>query len=399
MKSNRIMQAACCMCLATTALVNGFAPLLFVTFENYYGMTRENLAALIALNFMTQVATALLMSKVIDRLGYKISSAAGLIFVAAGLFGLAVLPYAMPAFSGIFAAVALYALGSGILNITINPVVNQCIREESSRSLLFSSYCWGFVAVILLSTLFFHIFGTANWRILACLWIIVPLSCLILFLLSPIASPVNRGGGGAEKPVLPLKALLSQSVFICVALAMLCAGAAEHAMSQWASMFAEVGLNVSKTAGDLAGPTLFAVLMGVSRILYPVISRKISLEKYMLASGVLCVSGYLLAAFAPTPALAFIGCGVCGFAAGIFWPGTISLASKRFPGAGTAMFAALSLTGNIGGAAGPAVVGVILERAQSFSVALAVVSLFPFILAVCVAYYMRDGKINKKMSP
>lgn len=380
------------MCLATTALVNGFAPLLFVTFENDYGITYENLAVLIALNFMTQVATALLMSKIIDRLGYKISSVAALICVIAGLAGLAILPDIFPPFAGLLTAVALYALGSGILNITINPVVNQCIRDESSRSLLFSSYCWGFVGVILVSTLFFHVFGTANWRILACLWGIIPLICMILFLLSPIKPPVKTNDTDGEKSAIPLKVLLAQPVFIFVAVAMLCAGASEHAMSQWASMFAQVGLNVSETAGNLAGPLLFAVLMGFSRILYPVISRRISLEKYMFTSGILCVGGYMLAALAPTPALAFIGCGLCGLAAGIFWPGTISLASKRFPEAGTVMFAVLSLTGNIGGAAGPGIVGMILDRRDSFGFALSVVSLFPFILALCVAYYMREGK-------
>ena len=390
------------MCLATTALVNGFAPLLFVTFESYYGITLENLAALIALNFLTQVATALLLSKVIDALGYKISSAIALISVMLGLAGLAILPDILPPFIGLCIAVGFYALGSGILNITVNPVVNQCIREESSRSLLFSSYCWGFVVVILVSTLFFHLFGTENWRVLACFWVIIPLACLILFLLSPIKHPraiMADMTDNADKPQskIPLRELLSQRVFLVVALAMLCAGASEHAMSQWASMFAEVGLNVSKTAGDLAGPTMFAALMGVSRLLHPLIFRltrnKITLERYMLASGLLCVGGYMLAAFAPTPVLAFIGCGLCGFAAGIFWPGTISLASKRFAHGGTAMFAVLSLTGNIGGASGPAIVGMILDRTESsFSAALSIVSVFPLILALCVAYYMRKQK-------
>jgi MFS family permease len=213
---------------------------------------------------------------------------------------------------------------------------------------------------------------------------------MVLFLLSPIKPPAGRPDSAA--PALPLKSLLIQPVFIAVALAMLCAGASEHGMSQWASMFAEAGLNVSKTAGDLAGPLLFAVLMGLSRILYPAISRRVSLEKYMLASGIFCMFGYLLAGLAPVPALAFTGCGICGFSAGIFWPGTISLASKRFPEAGTAMFAALSLAGNIGGASGPAVVGALLERFDSFGTALAAVSLFPFILAAGVAYYMREAK-------
>lgn len=400
MNKNIITQSACCMCLATTAVINNFAPLLFVTFENSYGVTRENLAALIALNFITQVAAALLLPKFIDKLGYKRASAAALICVIAGLFGLAFLPDILPPFAGLFAAIALYALGSGILNITLNPVINQCVKEQSSRSLLYSSYCWGYVCIVLFSTLFFHTFGTENWRILACLWSMVPLADLILFLLAPIQpNTMNdiKDSKNSKKTAMPLKLLLSQQIFIIIALAMLCSGASEHSMSQWASMFAEIGLNISKTTGDLAGPLLYAVLMGLSRILYPVIfkiTRRITLEIYMFVSGVLCVLGYVLAAFAPISALAFAGCGLCGFSAGIFWPGTISLASKRFPEAGTAMFAVLSLTGNIGGAVGPAIVGMVSERMQSFNLAMFIVALFPFILAISVAYYMREEKIK-----
>lgn len=400
---NLIMKSACCMCLATTAVINNFAPLLFSMFQSSYGVTLENLAVLIALNFITQVAAALTLPKIIDKFGYKISSVTALLCVVAGLFGLAFLPDLLPPFIGLITAIILYALGSGILNITLNPVIDECVTDESARSLLYSSYCWAYVSVVLLSTLFFYQFGIHNWKILACLWSLVPLIDLILFVLAPIKShkaKISKNSEKSEKSGLSLKALLKQNIFVVLAFAMLCAGASEHSMSQWASMFAEVGLNVSKTAGDLAGPCVFAVLMGLSRVLYPFIfkiTRKITLEIYMLASGILCVLGYITAAFAPIPAFAFVGCGLCGFSAGIFWPGTISLASKRFPEAGTMMFAVLSLTGNIGGAAGPAIVGTISEKLGSFNTAMFTVSLFPFILAISVAYYIRESKRRLKL--
>ena len=338
----------------TQAVVNNFAPLLFLTFAGDYGLTLDQITLITTVNFLVQLCVDLLSAKWIDRVGYRAGIIAAHALAGAGLVGMAALPQVLDnAYTGLMAAVVLYAIGGGIIEVLISPIVEACPTEkkEAAMSLLHSFYCWGHVAVVLVSTAFFTVFGVERWRILACIWAAVPILNIFYFSQVPIYPIVS------EQEKLPVRRLLGRKAFWLIGVLMVCAGASEQAMSQWTSAFAESALGVSKTAGDLAGPCAFALLMGTARALYGKFSDRIPLKKAMLGSAVLCIGCYGLAVFAGNPVLGLLGCALCGFSVGIFWPGTFSLAAKELPAGGTAMYALLALAGDLGCSSGPTVVG------------------------------------------
>ncbi len=346
---------ACYLGYITQAISANFAPLLFLTFRGSYGIPLEKLTLIPSLYFLTQLVVDLASAKFVDRVGYRACVVAAEAVSAAGLAGLAFLPDLLPdPFAGILISVVVYAVGSGLLEVLVSPIVEACPFDNKAgvMSLLHSFYCWGCVGVILGSTLFFALFGIAHWRVLACLWAVVPLANLFNFATCPIERLVEEGEG------MSLGQLLRTPLFWLLALLMMCAGASELSMSQWASAFTESALGVSKTLGDLAGPLMFAVLMGLSRVFYGKFSEKVDLMRFMLVSGALCVGCYLLAGLSRAPALGLAGCALCGLSVGIMWPGTFSIAARVCRTGGTAMFALLALAGDLGGSLGPTVVGV-----------------------------------------
>ncbi|MGN0299393.1 MAG: MFS transporter [Lachnospiraceae bacterium] len=345
----------------TQAIVNNFVPLLFLTFASDYNLSLDKITLITTINFAVQLCVDLLSTKVIDRIGYRISIMIAHGCAAAGLIGLAFFPTLFGnAYAGIMVAVVLYAIGGGVIEVLISPIVEACPtkKKEAAMGLLHSFYCWGHVGVVLLSTLFFSVFGIKNWKMMACIWALVPLINILYFSLVPIYPIVN------ENEKMSFESLLKQKVFWLIVILMICAGASEQAMSQWASAFAESGLKVSKTIGDLAGPCAFAVCMGTARAIYGKYSDRFLLRQMMMGSAVLCIGCYLLAIFAGNPVLSLIGCSLCGFSVGIFWPGTFSIAAVQLPGGGTAMYALLALAGDVGCSAGPTVVGMIANAAD-----------------------------------
>lgn len=340
----------------TQAIVNNFAPLLFLTFSRQFDLTLDKITLITTVNFAVQLTVDLVSAGLVDKIGYRISVIAAHVFSAAGLLGLALLPVVLPdAYAGILLSVVLYAIGGGLIEVLISPIVEACPTEkkEAAMSLLHSFYCWGHLGVILLSTLYFSLAGIENWPLLAVLWALIPVLNCFYFARVPLYSVV-----GNRQP-LSIGQLLRQKVFWLLLVLMICAGASEQAMSQWASAFAESALKVTKAVGDLAGPCTFALLMGVARALYGKHSEKLPLRRMMLLCALLCIGSYLLAALAQSPALALIGCAVCGFSVGIFWPGTFSLAAKQMPAAGTALYAFLALAGDVGCSGGPTLVGLV----------------------------------------
>ena len=363
----------------TQAIVNNFVPLLFLTFQSQYDISLEMLGLLVTINFGVQLFVDFIAAKFIDKIGYRIAIVAAHIFSGAGLIGLAVFPEILPPYAGIVLAIVFYAVGGGILEVLVSPIVEACptTKKEAAMSLLHSFYCWGHVFVVLASTLFFTLAGIENWKWMAVIWSVVPFANAVYFSLVPIANIVEDGKG------MSIKELFKNKTFWILFLLMICSGASEQGMSQWASAFAESGLKVSKTVGDLAGPCLFALLMGLSRALYAKLSDKISLKAAMVGSGCLCIVCYLLAAFAPHPALGLIGCAVCGFSVGIMWPGTFSLASGSLPAGGTAMFAFLALAGDLGCGSGPTIVGAVAERfGDDLKIGVLSAIVFPILLVV-----------------
>ncbi len=353
---------ACFIGYIVQAIVNNFVPLLFLTFENTYHIPLSQITMLITINFGVQLLVDLLSTGFVDKIGYKASILIAHGASALGLLGLVILPEVFPsAFAGLLTAVIIYALGGGLIEVLISPIMESCPTEnkEKAMSLLHSFYCWGHVGVVLFSTIFFRVFGIEHWKILTCIWVAIPIINAAIFVSAPIAPLVEEGETG-----LSMIQLFKNKIFWVLMLMMLCAGASEQSVSQWASTFAEKGLGVSKTLGDLTGPMAFAILMGSARAFYGKFGHKIDLDKFMMGSGALCILSYLCISLTHSPVLALAGCAICGLSVGIMWPGTFSKASASIRNGGTAMFALLALAGDLGCSGGPTLVGYVSSMAE-----------------------------------
>lgn len=369
---------ACYIGFITQAIVNNFAPLLFVTFQREYRISWDAIALMISVNFGVQLVTDACAAWVIARIGERKSIMAAHICCGSGILLLAFLPKVLAdPYRGLLAGIVCYAIGGGLIEVLVSPIVEACPieKKEAAMSLLHSFYCWGHVGVIILSTVFFSLFGMENWWILACFWALVPFANTWLFSGVPICALVEEGKS------MSLSELIREKMFWILFVVMVCAGAAEQGMSQWASAFAETGLGVTKTIGDLAGPCMFAVCMGVARAWYGKFSEKIVLHTFMIISGILCVISYLLAGLAGSPFAGLAGCTLCGLSVGIMWPGSFSTGAKVLRRGGTAMFALMALAGDLGCSAGPGLVGLVSEMAEgSLKPGLLSAIIFPVVL-------------------
>lgn len=380
---------SCFIAYIVQAIVNNFSPLLFLTFHETYQIPMSQITLLVTINFAVQLLVDLLATKFVDRIGYRTSIVAAHFFAAAGLVFLAVLPERMEPFTGLLIAGCTCAIGGGLIEVLISPIMESCPTDnkEAAMSLLHSFYCWGHVGVVLISTIFFAVLGTGSWKILAVIWALIPFCNAFVFVKAPLASLISEDETG-----MSIRELLFNRTFWLLMLMMVCAGASEQAVSQWASAFAEQGLGINKTAGDLAGPMMFAICMGTSRAIYGKYGEVLNLDLFMRGSTILCVVSYLMISLAPIPALSLAGCAVCGFSVGIMWPGTYSKAAAALKTGGTAMFALLALGGDLGCSGGPAVVGIVSDLAggdMKMGILAAVV--FPFLLACSLFLGERKG--------
>lgn len=378
MKNYQKTKIACYLGFITQAIAANFAPLLFLKFHADYGISLGNIALISTCFFFTQLVVDLFCAKFVDKIGYRTCIVTSEVSSALGLIGLAFLPELLPnPFVGIIISVIIYAIGSGLIEVLCSPIVEACPFEnkEATMSLLHSFYCWGSVGTILVSTAFFAIFGIDSWKYLAALLALVPAINIYNFATCPIEYLVEDGEG------MSIPALFKTPLFWIAIILMVCSGASEISMAQWASAYAEAALGLSKTMGDLLGPCLFAVAMGICRILYGKYGEKVNLTKFMLGSGVLCVGCYILASLFLNPIVGLIGCILCGFSVGIMWPGTLSISSKKFPAGGTAMFALLAMAGDLGGSIGPGIVGRVTQIANdNIRIGMRVGLIFPIVL-------------------
>lgn len=374
----------------TQAIVNNFAPLLFLTYMSEYRLGLDKITLITTVNFAVQLMVDLLSAKTVDRIGYRISVIAAHIFAASGLIGLSVLPeiFADP-FAGIMVAVILYAIGGGIIEVLISPIVESCPTEgkEAAMSLLHSFYCWGHLFMVIVSTVFFAVFGIERWHVLSVIWALVPAFNVFYFSVVPLFPVVPEG-----QETTPVRSLIRNRVFWLLFILMICAGASEQGMSQWASAFAERSMGLSKTLSDLAGPCVFAALMGISRALYGRYADRLPLKKAIIGSALLCILSYILSIIPGQPVLNVAGCALCGFSVGMFWPGTFSMSAANIPGGGTAMFALLALAGDIGCSSGPSVVGFVANAASGeLKAGLAAAIVFPVVM-LTGTLLLRAGK-------
>ncbi|WP_124099359.1 MFS transporter [Ruminococcus sp. Marseille-P6503] len=372
---------ACYTGYITQAVVNNFAPLLFAVFQKSFDLSVAQIGFLVAYNFAVQAAVDFLAAGFVDKIGVRRCTVFAHFVTSAGLILMGILPFALNnGYAGLLIASTLCAVGGGLIEVLISPIIEALPsgNKSAGMSLLHSFYCWGHAGIILVSTLYFNIFGIENWQYLSFTWAIVPFLNAFAFIRCPLCPLVEEG------KAVGIKKLAARKLFMLFLLMMLCSGAAEQAISQWTSYFAQNGLHISKTAGDLIGVCLFALLMGTSRALYVKISEKIPLKKFIALCALLCMSGYLAAVFSPVPVLSLIACGICGFSVGIMWPGVYSLTAQAFPSGGTAMFALLALAGDIGCSAGPALVGQVSQLSGSLKTGILCAAVFPLLLYICV---------------
>ena len=382
---------ACYLGFVTQAITANFTPLLFLTFKGTYGISLEKIALIPLVFYLTQLFIDLVATKYADKIGYRTCVIVSQVVSALGLILMAILPEILSSpFIGVLISVVLYAVGSGLVEVLVSPIVEACPFENKDgvMSLLHSFYCWGAVGVILGSTLFFAVFGIENWKILTCIWALVPLYNTFNFINCPIERLVEDGES------MGVRKLLKTPLFWLMIMLMICAGASEATMTQWTSAFTEAAIKMPKTIGDLLGPCLFAAFMGITRVIYGKFSEKLNLIKVMLICGIVCAGCYLLASLSPIPVLGLAGCALCGFAAGIMWPGSVCVSSQKFPKGGTAMFAFLALAGDLGAAVSPTMVGSLAEMAGgNLKMGLLVATVFP-VLLVCglLILKMKSGK-------
>ena len=371
---------ACFIGYIVQAIINNFLPLLFVRIQSSYSIPLSQITVLVTFNFGIQLCVDLLSVKVIDKIGYRISMIVAHVFSALGLVLLTILPELLTnAFYGFLIAVTVYAIGGGILEVLLSPVVEACPSEnkEKSMSMLHSFYCWGHVSVVLISTLFFRFIGTNHWKFMTFLWAIVPLINIFSFFKVPMISLAE------EEKSLKVKDLLQNKLFWLFFIMMVCSGASEQAVSQWASTFAERGLGVTKVIGDLAGPMMFAALMGIARTFYGKYGEKISLDHFMIGSSVLCIISYMGISLLEYPVFNLMACGLCGLSVGIMWPGTFSKSASVLIRGGTPMFSLLALGGDLGCSLGPTLVGFVSGiQGENLKVGILVSVIFPLLLLI-----------------
>lgn len=383
---------ACLVGYVVQAAVNNFAPLLFLTFQSTYGIALSKITALITVNFILQLTIDFISAFIVDKLGHRKSALIAHSFAAAGLIGLTVLPSVLPdPFIGLLISVIFYAIGGGFIEVIISPIVESCPTKNKERTMSFlhSFYCWGCVGVIVISSLFFTIFGIENWKYIALFWAAIPLINGLIFLKVPLFPLVESG----EKQ-MKISELIKDKTFLIFTAVIFCAGAAELSVEQWASTLVETSLGISKEIGDLIGPAMFAVFMGTSRLIYGKFGDKINLYGMMTASGVLCVISYLVLALVPSAAAGLIAMALSGFSVGILWPGSYSLSAKHLKGGGNAMFALLALSGDIGCAAGPSIVGFVSDGfGGNLKIGILVAAIFP--AALTITLFAARGFIKK----
>lgn len=380
----------------TQAIVNNLPALLFVTFNKDYGVSLEKIGLLVSMNFGVQILVDLLAVKCIDRIGYRTGVVAAHAFAVLGLCCFGILPEIMSdKYAAIAIAMTLNAIGGGLTEVLISPIVESLPGDEkaSAMSILHSFYCWGHMAVVILSTAFFTFIGIENWRVLPFIWALVPLINIFFFSKVPLRVLVE------ESERVPVSRLCKSGIFWVLMLLMVAAGASEQAMSQWSSLFAEAGLSVSKTMGDLLGPCMFAALMGAARLVYGMLGSRLNIRKGLMYTSLLCIASYVIAVLSPWPVVSLIGCGMCGFSVGLMWPGVFSLSSQTYPAGGTAMFALLALAGDLGCGGGPGLVGIVsgcLEEGlgvmNALKSGLGVAMVFPLLMVAGLIMLKRAAK-------
>lgn len=353
---------ACYTGYIVQAIVNTLSPLLFIIFNEQLGLSLTEISILITVNFIIQISMDVASTFFINVLGYRKSVIIAEFLATVGLLSMAMFTVCIPnKFVALLASTALMSMGGGIIEVVVSPIVEAIPGDEkaSAMSILHSFYCWGQLAVVLLTTLFLAIFGMGAWIALPILYAIVPAIGALMFTIVP----VNQLEAGEKAS--SIKKLIRQKGFWLMVIIMVCAGASEVSMAQWGSLFAEVTLGIPKSLGDLLGPSVFAICMGLGRIIFGRVADKIRIERWICASFALCILAYLVTTLFDMPIIASVGFALCGISVAILWPGTYSLGAREISYGGTLIFALFALSGDIGCALGPDLVGIVSDAVSA----------------------------------
>lgn len=380
---------SCYLAYVTQAAVVNLAPILFVIFQTEFGLTYQQIGALSLINFLTQLSIDAVAIKTLDKVGYRPAAIGCCACCTLGFLLLAICPAIWPGeFFALCLPVIVYAVGGGLAEVIVSPIADSLPLEnkEGSMALVHGAYSWGQAAVVLVSTCTLAIIGHARWQWLPLIWAILPLYNLFRFCRVPLMPTIP------DEHRTPLRDLLKNGTLWLFLLVMLCAGASEVAMSQWSSLFAEKALGVNKVLGDIAGPCLFAVFMGLGRIGFGKFGTKWKLSRILLLCALLAIVCYLLTAFFPHPIISLTACALTGLAVSLMWPGTVSLSAAAFPLGGAALFAFLALFGDLGCSVGPWLTGVVSDAVSvsnsdmALRIGLAAGTIFPLTLFVTLFF-------------
>ena len=401
-KGYKLTRFSCYLCFIIQAIIINFPPILFLTFSTSYNIPIGKITLLVTINFACQFCIDMLSAIFAKHLSYRAMVISANAFGAVGLMMYGILPDLLPdPYIGLVIATLTSAIGSGLIEVIANPLMQSCPKpqKEFSMGFLHSFYCWGSLGVVLISTLTLLAAGSENWRILAFFWSLVPLTNTVLFIIAPINQPSKELEASSSLGKLAKTGTFW--LFICI---MILGGACELGVSQWASAYAELALTgiipeaEAKIIGDLLGPCFFALTMAASRMIYPKLCEKYDLRKLMIISAFLCAGCYAVTAFIPNPIISLIGCGVCGFTVGIMWPGTLDLAGKTCTFVGTALFAMLSLAGDLGCLLGPSLIGFTADSfGGNLKIGMITAIALPVILAVILILFRAKPKKDKKL--
>ena len=350
---------ACYISYIVQAIVNTLSPLLFVVYSERLGLSLLQISVLITFNFVIQLAVDIGSTFFITRIGYRRGVIIAQFLVITGLLLMPTLTALMSSkFAALLISSTIMCSGGGLIEVIVSPVVEAIPgdKKASDMSILHSFYCWGQVIVVLVTTVYLAVFGLDAWRFLPLLFALFPITAAFMYFFVPINQLSE------DEDTRGFLHLFRQNGFITMIVIMVCAGASEVALSQWASLFAEKGLGISKSLGDLLGPCSFAVAMGLSRVVFGKYASRIRLEKWILASFILCAASYLITVFSTIPALSFLGFALCGISVAILWPGTYSIGARFIPTGGTLMFALFAFSGDLGCTLGPDLIGIVSDK-------------------------------------
>lgn len=367
------------------AVVNNFLPILFIVFRNVYNLSYEKLGRLILVNFVTQMFVDLLTPKIVEKAGYRKTAIMSQLFAAIGLISLGILPNLISdTYFAIVISVIIYASGSGITEVILSPMIDMLPtgNKSGNMAVLHSFYCWGQAFTVLGTTALVSVFGYHNWQYIPLIWAAIPFLNTFSFLKVPIVEP------SPDQKTATFAELIKKPLFLLYMLMMLCAGASEIAMAQWASIFAQNALGVSKVIGDIAGPCAFALFMGTGRVVYAKFSKKVSFTKLLIFLNVLCFVCYIVVGFCKISFVALIFCAICGFTVSISWPGIYSAGARTFKNGGAVMFSVFAMSGDTGCAVGPWIIGIFADR-FGLNVGFAVASVFPLLMVLCGLYILK----------